>query len=223
MCFLRSFHPTIENRNPKPVLSNVEVSKMGRHLRYRSHIRLRRGGESEAQQTARVPRIGFLSPFSPSSTALWRQAFLQGLRDLGWIEGKNISIEYRYAEGKSDRLPDLAADLVRLKVNIIVASVNSDALVAKKATRITPIVMASSGDPVAIGLVESLARPGGNVTGLSQMAPEMAGKRLELLNEIVPKLSSVAVLWNPQGTTSTLNWNEIQTPSTASGSPASFA
>jgi ABC-type uncharacterized transport system substrate-binding protein len=165
-----------------------------------------------AQQSAKVPRIGLLSPFSPSSTALWHQAFLQGLRDLGWIEGKNISIEYRYAEGRSDRLPDLAADLVRLKVNIIVASVNTDALVAKKATRIIPIVMASAGDPVATGLVESLARPGGNITGLSQMAPEMAGKRLELLNEIVPKLSRVAVLWNPQGTTSTLNWKEIQLP-----------
>ena len=87
---------------------------------------------AEAQQPASVPRIGLLSPFSPSSTALWRQAFLQGLRDLGWIEGKNISIEYRYAEGKSDRLPDLAADLVRLNVNIIVASVNTDALVAKR-------------------------------------------------------------------------------------------
>jgi len=137
---------------------------------------------------------------------------LQGLRDLGWVEGKNLSIEYRYAEGRRDRLPDLVADLVRLKVDIIVASVNTDALVAKKATRTIPIVMASAGDPVATGLVDSLARPGGNITGLSQMAPEMAGKRLELLKEIVPKLSRVAVLWNPQGTTSTLNWKELQLP-----------
>src|SRR5919109_3124344 len=167
---------------------------------------------AEAQQSARVPRIGLLSPFSPSATALWHQAFLQGLRDLGWVEGKNLSIEYRYAEGRRDRLPDLAADLVRLKVDIIVASVNTDALVAKKATRTIPTVMASAGDPVATGLVDSLARPGGNITGLSQMAPEMAGKRLELFKEIVPKLSRVAVLWNPQGTTSTLNWKEIQLP-----------
>jgi len=166
----------------------------------------------EAQQPAKFPRIGFLSPFSPSATALWHQAFLQGLRDLGWVEGKNISIEYRYAEGRRDRLPDLVADLVRLKVDIIVASVNTDALVAKKTTRTIPIVMASAGDPVATGLVDSLARPGGNITGLSQMAPEMAGKRLELLKEIVPKLSRVAVLWNPQGTTSTLNWKELQLP-----------
>jgi putative tryptophan/tyrosine transport system substrate-binding protein len=167
---------------------------------------------AEAQQPAKVPRIGLLSPFSPSAAALWHQAFLQGLRDLGWVEGKNISIEYRYAEGRRDRLPDLVADLVRLKVDIIIASVNTDALVAKKATRTIPIVMASAGDPVATGLVDSLARPGGNITGLSQMAPEMAGKRLELLKEIVPKLSRVAVLWNPQGTTSTLNWKEIQLP-----------
>jgi putative ABC transport system substrate-binding protein len=169
------------------------------------------GFPAEAQQQAKVPRIGLLSPFSPSATALWHQAFRQGLRDLGWVEGKTISIEYRYAEGRRDRLPDLAADLVRLKVDIIVASVNTDALAAKNATREIPIVVASAGDPVAIGLVESLARPGGNITGLSQISPELAGKRLELLKEIVPKLSRVAVLWNPQGTTSPL-WKEIQLP-----------
>jgi putative ABC transport system substrate-binding protein len=166
----------------------------------------------EAQQAGRVPRIGLLSPFSPSATALWHEAFRQGLRDLGWVEGKNISIEYRYAEGRNDRLPDLVADLVRLKVDIIVAAVNTDALAAKNATREIPIVVASAGDPVALGLVESLARPGGNITGLSQISPELAGKRLELLKEIVPKLSRVAVLWNPQGTTSPLSWKEIQLP-----------
>ncbi len=113
---------------------------------------------------------------------------------------------------RHDRLPDLAADLVRLKVDVIVASVTADALAAQKATRTIPIVMAAAGDPVASGLVESLARPGGNVTGLSQMSPELAGKRLELLKEMVPKLSRVAVLWNPQGPVSTLNWKEIQLP-----------
>jgi putative tryptophan/tyrosine transport system substrate-binding protein len=167
---------------------------------------------AKAQQPAKVPRIGFLSPVSPSATALWHEAFRQGLRDLGWIEGKNISIEYRYADGRSDHLPDLAADLVRLKVDIIVASSGTDALAAKNATREIPIVVASGGDPVAIGLVESLARPGGNITGLSQIAPELAGKRLELLKEVVPKLSRVGVLWNPQGRTSTLSWKEIQLP-----------
>ena len=165
-----------------------------------------------AQQPKKVARIGFLSPFSASETEPWHRAFLEGLHDLGWIEGKNIRIQYRYAEGRSDRLPDLAADLVGLKVDVIVASVNTDALVAKKATTIIPIVMASAGEPVATGLVKSLAQPGGNVTGLSQMAPEMAGKRLELIQEIVPRLSRVAVLWNPRGKTSTLNWKEIQQP-----------
>ena len=167
---------------------------------------------AEAQQAKKVPRIGLLSPFSPSATARWHEAFRKGLRDLGWVEGKNISIEYRYAEGKRDRLPELAADLVRLKVDVIVAAVNTDAVAAKKATSTIPIVVASAGDPVALGLVESLARPGGNITGLSQIAPELAGKRLELLKEIVPKLSRVAVLWNPQGTTSPLSWKEIQLP-----------
>jgi putative ABC transport system substrate-binding protein len=169
-------------------------------------------GAVRAQAPARVPRIGFLSPFSPSDTALWYQAFRLGLRDIGWVEGKNISIEYRHAEGRSDRLPDLAADLVRLKVDVIVAAASPAALAAQKATKTIPIVMASAGDPVALGLVESLARPGGNVTGLSQMGPELAGKRLELLKEMVPKLSRVAVLWNPQVAPSTLNWKEIQLP-----------
>jgi putative ABC transport system substrate-binding protein len=169
-------------------------------------------GAVRAQASAKVRRIGLLSPFSPSDTPLSHQAFRLGLRDLGWVEGKNISIEYRYAEGRSDRLPDLAADLVRLKVDIIVTGFTTDALAAKNATRAIPIVMATDGDPVASGLVESLARPGGNVTGLSQMAPELAGKRLELLKEMVPKLSLVAVLWNPENHGSTLNWKETQLP-----------
>jgi putative tryptophan/tyrosine transport system substrate-binding protein len=167
---------------------------------------------TDAQQPANVPRLGLLSPFSPADTARWHEAFRQGLRDLGWVEGKNLRIEYRYAEGSSDRLPGLAADLVRLKVDIIVAAVTPDALAAKHATRTIPIVMASPGDPVASGLVESLAQPGGNITGLSQIAPELAGKRLERLNDIVPALSHVAVLWDPQDRGSTLSWHEIQRP-----------
>jgi putative ABC transport system substrate-binding protein len=167
---------------------------------------------AEAQPAAKIPRIGLLSPFSPSDTALWHQAFRQGLRDLGWVEGKTISIEYRYAEGRRDRLPDLAADLVRLKVDIIFADTTSAALAAKNATRAIPIVLASGSDTVASGLVNSLARPGGNITGLDQIAPELGGKRLELLKEIVPILSRVAVLWNPQNPASTLNWKELQLP-----------
>jgi putative ABC transport system substrate-binding protein len=165
-----------------------------------------------AQAPAKIHRIGLLTPLSPSDTALWYQAFRLGLRDLGWIEGKNVSIEYRYAEGKSDRIPDLAADLVRLKVDVIVTSVTTDALAAKNATRAIPIVMAAAGDPVATRLVESLARPGGNITGLSQMTYELSGKRLELLKEMVPKLSRVAVLWNPQNQGSTRTWKETQLP-----------
>lgn len=148
-----------------------------------------------AQAPATVRRIGLLSGSSLSPSY---QAFRLGLRDLGWVEGKNISIEYRHAEGRHDRLPDLAADLVRLKVDVIVTTATSDTLAARKATRAIPIVMVAGGDPVASGLVESLARPGGNVTGLSQMLQEASRKRLELLKEMVPKLSRVAVLWNPQ-------------------------
>ena len=169
-------------------------------------------GAARAQAPAKVPRIGLLTVFSPSDAALWHQAFRLGLRDLGWVEGKNISIEYRYAEGRSDRLPDLAADLVRLKVDIIVTGFTSDALVAQKATRAVPIVVAAAGDLGASGLVGSLARPGGNITGLSAMISELVGKRLELLTEMIPRLSRVAVLWNPQGATSQLTWKEIQLP-----------
>jgi putative ABC transport system substrate-binding protein len=167
---------------------------------------------TEPQQAARVAQIGLLSSFSPSDTAAWHQAFRQGLRDLGWIEGRNLNIEYRYAEGRIDRLPGLAADLVRLKVDLIVTSVTPDALAAKNATQNIPIVMAAAGDVTVTGLVESLARPGGNITGLSQMNPELAGKRLELLREIVPNLTRVAVLWNPEDRISALTWKEIQLP-----------
>jgi putative ABC transport system substrate-binding protein len=167
---------------------------------------------ARAQPEKRVPRIGLLSPFSAPAAAAWHKAFRQGLRDLGWFEGRNINIEYRYAEGKAELLPALAADLVRLNVDLIVASISTDALIAQKATKTIPIVMASAGDPVGSGLVESLAHPGGNITGLSQMAPDLAGKRLEVLKEIVPTLSRAAVLWNPQNpsSSSALNWKEMQ-------------
>ena len=164
------------------------------------------------QKSAKVARLGLLSPFSPSDTAIWHQAFRQGLSDLGWIEGKNLSIEYRYAEGRDDRLPGLAADLVRLKVDIIVVAISTDAVAAKNATETIPIVMQSAGDPVALGIVKSLSQPGGNITGLTNIPAEMAGKRLELLKEIVPKLSRVAVLWNPGTPISALAWKEIQLP-----------
>ena len=167
---------------------------------------------AHAQQSAKIPRIGLLSSFSPSDTALWHKAFRQGLLELGWVDGKNIRIEYRHAEGRTDRLPDLAADLVGLKIDIIVAAITPEAQAAKNATKTIPIVGASLGDPVELGLVESLAHPGGNLTGLTNVAAEQAGKRLELLKEIIPKLSRVAVLWDPQNQTSTLAWKEVQLP-----------
>jgi len=172
---------------------------------------------ADPQQAKKVPRIGFLSSLSPSETALWHQAFRQALRDLGWVEGKNISIEYRYSEGRDDRLYDLAADLVRLKVDIIVTALTPDTLAARNATREIPIVMATVGDPVGSWFVESLARPGSNVTGLTNIAPELSGKHLELLKDTVPKLTRVAVLWNPEASISTLGWKESQLPARALG------
>ena len=172
---------------------------------------------ADPQQAKKVPRIGFLSSLSPSETALWHQAFRQALRDLGWVEGKNISIEYRYSEGRDDRLYDLAADLVRLKVDIIVTALTPDTLAARNATREIPIVMATVGDPVGSGFVESLARLGSNVTGLTNIAPELSGKHLELLKDTVPKLTRVAVLWNPEASISTLGWKESQLPARALG------
>ena len=148
----------------------------------------------EAQQPTKVPRIGFLTAASPSAIAARIEAFRQGLRELGYVEGKNIVIEWRYAEGKLDRLPALAAELVRLKVDVIVTAGPGATRAAKEATSTIPIVMAQDPDPVGNGFVASLARPGGNITGLSTLAPELSGKRLELLKEIVPKLSRVAVL-----------------------------
>jgi putative tryptophan/tyrosine transport system substrate-binding protein len=164
---------------------------------------------AHAQSVTKVPRIGLLSPFSPSDTAVWHQAFLRGLEQLGWLDGKNIIIEYRYADGQNDRLLALIADLQRLKVDVIVTAVTNDTLAAKNAATDIPIVMAAAGDPVATGIVQSLARPGGNVTGLSQMNPELNGKRLELLKQIAPNVSSVAVLLNPEDPISVLGWNEI--------------
>jgi putative ABC transport system substrate-binding protein len=151
---------------------------------------------AEAQPAAKVARIGYLSTNLAANPHV-HEAFLQGLRDLGYVEGRNVVIEYRDAEGKPERLPALAAELVALKVDVIVAGGNSLALAAKQATRTLPIVFAAVADPVASGLVTSLARPGGNVTGTSGLAVELVGKRLELLAQAVPGVSRVAVLWLP--------------------------
>ena len=153
---------------------------------------------ADAQPLAKVPRIGFLAAFSPTpEVSHFIEAFRQGLRDLGYVEGRNIVIEYRWAHSSFERLPDLAAELVRLKVDIIVAVVTQASLAAKNATGTIPIVMVGVSDPVGSGLIASLGRPGGNITGTSGMAAELVGKQLELLKETVPKASRVAVLWNP--------------------------
>jgi putative tryptophan/tyrosine transport system substrate-binding protein len=152
--------------------------------------------EAEAQQAAKVPRIGYLG-LNRAAYPHLHEAFLQGLRDLGYVEGRNVVIEYRDAEGKSERLPALAAELVALKVDVIVAPSTLPALAAKQATRTLPIVFASVSDPVSSGLATSLARPGGNLTGLSDLTPELVGKCLELLKQAVPGVGRVAVLWQP--------------------------
>jgi putative tryptophan/tyrosine transport system substrate-binding protein len=153
---------------------------------------------AEAQQAAKIARIGYLSPNLATSPHL-REAFRQGLRDLGYVEGRNLVIEYRDAEGKFERIPALAAELVALKVHVIVTEGANTAvpLAAKQATRTLPIVFASAADPVGSGLVTSLARPGGNVTGLGGFLTELVGKRLELLTQAVPGVGQVAVLWLP--------------------------
>jgi putative ABC transport system substrate-binding protein len=152
----------------------------------------------EAQQPKKIPRIGVLWPFLPTVGPPLAEAFQQGLRNLGYVEGQNVAIEYRYSEGNDSRLGDLATELVRLKVDVIVAPTTAAALAAKKATSEVPIITATAADPVGSGLVVSLARPGGNVTGLSLLASlEISGKQLQLLKEVLPKLTRIAVLADP--------------------------
>ena len=152
---------------------------------------------AQAQQPKKVARIGFLAAATRTGGAHITEAFLQGLRELGYVEGQNIIIEYRWADGNFERLPDLAAELVRLKVDVIVAVVTQASLAAKNATGTIPIVMVAVGNPVDSGLIASLARPGANITGTSTMADEAVGKQFELLKETFPKISRFAAMWNP--------------------------
>jgi putative ABC transport system substrate-binding protein len=162
-----------------------------------------------AQQVKKVPRLGYLSPSDPASESARFEAIRLALRELGYIEGQNIATEYRYAEGKLDRLPDLAAELVRLKVDIILVGGNRMIRAAMNATKTIPIVMTGQGiDPVTAGFVQSLARPGGNVTGITNLTGELGGKRLELLKETVPKLARVAVLYDPAAPAGALSVKE---------------
>jgi putative ABC transport system substrate-binding protein len=166
---------------------------------------------AEAQQSAKIPRIGFLNASSVSSVAARVDAFRQGLRELGYTEGKNLVVEYRHAEGKQDRLNELAEELVRLRIDVIVAGGTASTQAARSATKTIPIVMTNVSDPVALGFAVSLSHPGGNVTGLSTLAPELSGKRLELLKETIPKLARVTVVGdstNP-GNTQALRETEL--------------
>jgi putative ABC transport system substrate-binding protein len=165
----------------------------------------------DAQQQAKVPKIGWLALAArPPSSGDVRELLGRELRALGYVEGKNIAFEYRSADFKADRLPALADELVRLKVDVLVAASANEAVAAKNVTKTIPIVFLNVSDPIAIGLVDSLARPGGNITGFTNFAEVLAAKRLELLKETIPKLARVAVLWDPSSDSSTQQWKESQ-------------
>ncbi|HWH78897.1 MAG TPA: ABC transporter substrate-binding protein, partial [Candidatus Binatus sp.] len=208
----------LRSDHPKPVLSSDEGSKIQKRRRGPKWLGFFAvacsfvfgGALAHAQPAVKVPRIGFLGATSPSDNTARVEAFRHGLHELGYVEGKNFIIEYRWAEGKTERLPDLTAELMRLKVDIIVTAGPTVTRVAKQATSTIPIVMSFDNDPVGSGFVASLAHPGGNITGLSALFPELSGKRLELLKEVVPTLSRMAVFGTSSqpGTTQTLKETE---------------
>jgi putative ABC transport system substrate-binding protein len=165
---------------------------------------------AQAQQTKKIPRIGFLDPTSLQVSGARIDAFRQGLNKLGYVENKNIVIEFRFSDGNTERLNDIAVELVNLKVDVIITRATPGAVVAKRATTTIPIVFVGVADAVGAGLVGSLARPGGNVTGLTSLAPELSGKRLELLKETFPKAARILVLRNPSNRNDPIIWNETQ-------------
>jgi putative ABC transport system substrate-binding protein len=165
---------------------------------------------ARAQQPGRLPTVGFLGPLASSAMSQWTAAFVQRLRELGWIEGRTVEIEYRWGEGRSERFPEIVAELVRLKVSVIVTGGTAAVIAAKQATSVIPIVFGSVADPVGTGLVASLARPGGNVTGLSNQSADLPGKRLELLREVVPGLRRLAIMANISNPSNVLEMSEGQ-------------
>ena len=171
---------------------------------------------AQAQQPGKIPRIGFLGNSTAALEENLVEPFRQGLRELGYVEGKNILIEYRWAEGKYDRFPALIGELVAQKVDIIVTAGTPASLAVKKAAPSIPLVMAAAGDPIGTGLIESLAQPGGNITGLSGMVMDLEAKRLDLLREVIPKLSAVAVFWNPASPLQVNSEKEVQAAARAS-------
>ena len=165
---------------------------------------------ARAQQPGKLPTIGFLGQSTRSATSEWTNAFVQRLRELGWIDGRNVAIEYRWGEGSNERFAQIAAEFVRLKVDVIVTAGTPQVLAVKQATSVIPIVFAVAGDPVGTGIVASLARPGGNVTGLATLAADLAGKRLELLREVVPGLGRLAIMGNVGNPLSVLELGAVQ-------------
>ncbi|HEY3065788.1 MAG TPA: ABC transporter substrate-binding protein [Methylomirabilota bacterium] len=170
-----------------------------------------------AQQPRKSPRVGFLSIFSPSDVPRWRAGLTKGLRDLGYTEGHNIVIEYRHAEGHVERLPTLAAELIRLKMDVIVAETTPASLALQQASTTVPIVMTIVGDPVGAGLIASVGRPGGNITGLSLQLSDVAAKRMQLLREVVPMVSRVAILWNSASPVTPPQLREVEAAAAALG------
>ena len=165
---------------------------------------------ARAQQAGKLPTVGFLGPLTPTTQNDWTAAFVQGMREHGWIEGRTIAIEYRWAEGRNERFAEIVAEFVRLKVDIIVTGGTAAVIAAKQATLVIPIVFGTAGDPVGTGLVASLARPGGNVTGLSNQSADVAGKRLELLRDAVPNLHRLAIMANVAVPIGILEMAEVQ-------------
>ena len=172
---------------------------------------------ARAQQPPKLPTIGVLGPTTASAAGQWTGALAQRLRELGWIDGHTVAIEYRWAQGRTERAAEIASEFVRLKVDVIVTSGVRNVIVAKQATSTIPIVFVSAGDPVGYGLVASLARPGGNVTGLSSQSTDLTGKRIELLREATPRLSRMAVMVNPSNPIAMLAMVEVQAAANALG------
>ena len=170
---------------------------------------------ADAQQQKKVPRIGYLVGGDPNFSAFQVEGFRRGLRDLGYLEGESIQVEYRYAEGKQDRIPSLVTELIQLKVDVLLLTTLPAIRAAKQATKTIPIVIVTAQDPVATGIVDSLAHPGGNITGLTRLTRELSGKRLELLQEVVPKISRVGVLWDVDDPGSAIAFKQYETAAQA--------
>ena len=172
---------------------------------------------AHAQQAAKLPTIGFLGPLTPSSQREWTDAFVQSMRAHGWIEGRTVAIEYRWGEGRSERLAEIVAEFVRLKVNVIVTAGTEAVIAAKQTTSVIPIVFGQAGDPVGTGLVASLGRPGANVTGLSNQSADLAGKRIGLLREVLPSLHRVAIMANVGSPIGGLEMGDVKATALALG------